>query len=186
MFNCLARANRDHVFEMPSMYAATLSGERSSIRPLRIECENVVERAEVVGRVIEASGRIVGILPIGKKSAQKDAPRFAHVNGATIAVSHLRMIAADLAPHVGHEVPFCVRFITGSKVVRAVFHGGVCCTCGQRLPDVRMVSKARFDDVRPDFDVTTDWREPKYAVYVLCQSTPSAAVEVERPSSQRL
>ena len=51
---------------------------------------------------------------------------------------------------------------------------------------IRDMLASHFDDVRPDFDVTTDWREPKYAVYVLCQSTPSAAVEVERPSSQRL
>ena len=147
VIHCLSLANPDHVFEMPSMYATTM-GNRSgtSIRPLRIACEKVVKRVEVVGRVMEASGRSVRVLPIGKQSVRKDAPRFANVNiaFATITASRGQTIAADLEPHVGHEVPFCVRFITGSRVVRAVFHGGVCFTCGQHFARRACGVESRF------------------------------------------
>ena len=157
VIDCLSLANRVQVFEMPSMYAATVGKPPyTSIRPLRVECENVVKRAIVVGRVIAVAGRIIGVLPIGKKSVRVDTPRFANITDATITVSRLRMIGADLASHVGHEVPFHVRFLTGSSVVRAVFAGGVCCTCGQRLPDVAKVSHAVSRGTQPTSAVQFD------------------------------
>ena len=81
------------------------------------------------------------------------------------------LIAADLAPHVGHEVPFC-----GSKVVRAVFHGSVCCTCGQRLPDVRMVSKVVSRASKPNSDVQFDEDESAGDHVDDCDSPGQAAV----------